>query len=134
MIIKWTTLQPTTNQFDPHPTIIICSLISKLMLPSNHFLYSRSSLVPSFLMIILYAFLVSSIRTTYPVQHTLLPYHYVILGGLLVSVLATGPEVRWIKPGRGKWILRAIKIQSTPSFRGEVQPLAPCRKILRYVE
>jgi hypothetical protein len=33
----------------------------------------------------------------------------VALGGLLVSVLATGPKVRGFKPGRGRWILRVIK-------------------------
>jgi hypothetical protein len=27
----------------------------------------------------------------------------------VVSVLATGPKVRWFKPGRGRWILRVIK-------------------------
>jgi hypothetical protein len=33
----------------------------------------------------------------------------VSLGGLVVSVLATGPKVRGFKPGRGRWILRVIK-------------------------
>jgi hypothetical protein len=33
----------------------------------------------------------------------------VALGGLVVSVLATGPMVRGFKPGRGRWILRVIK-------------------------
>jgi hypothetical protein len=33
----------------------------------------------------------------------------VALGGLVVSVLATGPEVRGFKPGRGRWNLRVIK-------------------------
>jgi hypothetical protein len=33
----------------------------------------------------------------------------VALCGLVVSVLATGPKVRKFKPGRGQWILRAIK-------------------------
>jgi hypothetical protein len=32
-----------------------------------------------------------------------------ILGGVVVSVLATGPKVRGFKPGRGRWILRVIK-------------------------
>jgi hypothetical protein len=31
------------------------------------------------------------------------------LGGVVVSVLATGPKVRGFKPGRGRWILRVIK-------------------------
>jgi hypothetical protein len=33
----------------------------------------------------------------------------VALGGLVVSVLATGPKVRGFKPNRGRWILRVIK-------------------------
>jgi hypothetical protein len=54
----------------------------------------------------------------------------VALGGLVVSVLATGPKVRGFKPGRGRWILRVIsdKIRSTPSFGGEVKPSVPCRR------
>jgi hypothetical protein len=39
------------------------------------------------------------------------------LGGVVVSVLATGPKGREFKPGRGDTFLRAIKIRSTPSFR-----------------
>jgi hypothetical protein len=38
------------------------------------------------------------------------------LGGLVVSVLATGPKVRGFDPDRGRWILRVIKIRSTTSF------------------
>jgi hypothetical protein len=34
---------------------------------------------------------------------------HVALGGLVVSMLATGPNVRGFKPGRGRWILRVIK-------------------------
>jgi hypothetical protein len=34
---------------------------------------------------------------------------HVALGGLVVSVLATGPKVRGFKPGRGRLILRVIK-------------------------
>jgi hypothetical protein len=41
----------------------------------------------------------------------------VALGGLVVSVLATGPQVRGFDPGR-----------STTSFGGEVQPSVPCRR------
>jgi hypothetical protein len=33
----------------------------------------------------------------------------VALGGLVVSVLATGPKVRGFKPGLGRRILRVIK-------------------------
>jgi hypothetical protein len=50
------------------------------------------------------------------------------LGGVVVSVLATGPK------GRGFLLARAIKIRSTPSFGWEVKPEAPCRKILQHVK
>jgi hypothetical protein len=33
----------------------------------------------------------------------------IALGGVVVSVLATGPMVRGFKPGRERWILRVIK-------------------------
>jgi hypothetical protein len=36
------------------------------------------------------------------------------LGGLVVSVLATGPKVRRFKPSRGRWILRVIKSAARP--------------------
>jgi hypothetical protein len=52
----------------------------------------------------------------------------------MVSVLAIGPEVCGFKPGRGDIILRAINIRSTPSFGGEVKPLAPRCKILLNVK
>jgi hypothetical protein len=32
--------------------------------------------------------------------------HAVVLGGILVSVLATSPKVLGFRPGRGRWILR----------------------------
>jgi hypothetical protein len=51
------------------------------------------------------------------------------LGGLVVSVLATGPK------GRGfDGILRVIKIRSTPSFGWEIKSQVTCRKILRHVK
>jgi hypothetical protein len=56
------------------------------------------------------------------------------LGGVVVSVLATGPKGRRFKPGRGDGFLRAIKIRSTPSFGWEVKPEIPCRKILQHVK
>jgi hypothetical protein len=43
------------------------------------------------------------------------------------SVLAFGTQVRGFTPGRSRRIFRAKKILSTPSFRGEVKPLLPCR-------
>jgi hypothetical protein len=40
----------------------------------------------------------------------------------VVSLLA---KVCGFNPGRGRWILRAIKIRSTTSFGGEVKPAVP---------
>jgi hypothetical protein len=42
------------------------------------------------------------------------------LGGVVVSVLTTGPKGHGFKPSQGNGFLRAIKICSTPSFRWEV--------------
>jgi hypothetical protein len=39
------------------------------------------------------------------------------LGGVVVSVLATGPKGCGFEPGQGDGFLRAIKISSTPSSR-----------------
>jgi hypothetical protein len=52
----------------------------------------------------------------------ILTVHYtklVALGGLVVSVLATGPKVRGFKPGRGRWILRVIKSVSRLPSEGK---------------
>jgi hypothetical protein len=51
----------------------------------------------------------------------------------MVSVLAIGPKVRGFKPNHDDGFLRATKICNTPSFGGEVKPLGPGRKNLRYV-
>jgi hypothetical protein len=51
------------------------------------------------------------------------------LDDVMVSVLAIGPKVRGLKPGRGDEFLRAIKIRSTPSFGVEVKLSAKCHKI-----
>ena len=58
-------------------------------------------------------------------------YVYCILtgfGGLGVSVLAFGTQVRRFKPGRSCRIFKGEKILSTPSFRGEVKPSVSCRR------
>jgi hypothetical protein len=39
------------------------------------------------------------------------------LGGVVVSVLATGPKGCEFEPGQGDGFLRAVKIRSTPSCR-----------------
>jgi hypothetical protein len=57
--------------------------------------------------------------------------HYTCrLGGVVVSVLATGPKGRGFEPSQGDGLLRAIKICSTPSFGWEVNMEDPCHKIL----
>jgi hypothetical protein len=48
-------------------------------------------------------------------------YHQKVdLGGLVVSVLTTGPKVRGFDPDRGRWIFKDDKNPSTTSFGGEV--------------
>jgi len=44
------------------------------------------------------------------------------------SVLAFSTQVRGFKPGRSHQIFKGKKVLSTPSFRGEVKPSAPCRR------
>jgi hypothetical protein len=56
------------------------------------------------------------------------------LGGIVASVLATGPKSRGFEPGQGDGFLKAIKIRSTPSFGCEVKREVPCSKILRHVK
>jgi hypothetical protein len=56
------------------------------------------------------------------------------LGGVVVSVLATGPKGCRFKPGQGYRFLRTIKVHSTPSFGCKVKPKAPCHKILWLVK
>jgi hypothetical protein len=56
------------------------------------------------------------------------------LGGVVVSVLATGPKDRGFKPSLSDGFLRVIKTCSTPSFRWEVKAEAPCHKILEHVK
>jgi hypothetical protein len=50
-------------------------------------------------------------------KHVLLKYVESRLGGVMVSVLTTGPKGHGFKPSQGDGFLRAIKICSTPSFR-----------------
>jgi hypothetical protein len=47
------------------------------------------------------------------------------LGGVVVSVLATGPKDRGFKPGRCYGFLKAIKTRSTPSFGCKVKAGGP---------
>jgi hypothetical protein len=56
------------------------------------------------------------------------------LGGVVVSVLATGPKGHGFEPGQGDGFLRMIKIRGTSSFGWEVKPEVPCRKILLHVK
>jgi hypothetical protein len=47
------------------------------------------------------------------------------LGGVVVSVFATGPRRCGFKHGRGDGFLRAIKISCTLPLRWEVKPEGP---------
>jgi hypothetical protein len=55
----------------------------------------------------------------------------VVLGGLVVIVLATGPKFAGSNPAEGNVFL---KIRSTTSFGREVNPSVSSRKILRHVK
>jgi hypothetical protein len=44
------------------------------------------------------------------------------------------PKFAGSNPEEGDGFLRVIKIRRTPSFGGEIKPLAPCRKILPHVK
>ena len=46
-------------------------------------------------------------------------------GGLVVSMLASGTQVRGFKPGRNRWIFTGVKILSMPSSGGEVKESVP---------
>jgi hypothetical protein len=48
-------------------------------------------------------------------------------GGLGVSALAFGTQVRGFKPGRNRWNFQGEKILSAPSFGREIKPWVPCR-------
>jgi hypothetical protein len=56
------------------------------------------------------------------------------LGGVVVSLLATGPKDNGFKRGWGNGLLRVIKICSTPSFGWGIKPEAPCHKTLQHVK
>jgi hypothetical protein len=49
-------------------------------------------------------------------------------------MLAVGPKVDGSNLAESNGFLRAIEIRGTTSFREEVQPSAPCRKILWHVK
>ena len=47
-------------------------------------------------------------------------------GGLVISILASGTQVRGFKPSRSRWIFTGVKILSMPSSGGEVKESVPC--------
>jgi hypothetical protein len=51
-------------------------------------------------------------------------YGFIVLDGVMASMLAIGPKVRRFNPSRGDGYRRAIKIHSMPAFRGEIKPEA----------
>jgi hypothetical protein len=53
-------------------------------------------------------------------------------GGLGVSVLASGTQVRGFKPSQSCWIFKSGKILSMPSFGREVKPWVPCRRFAAF--
>jgi hypothetical protein len=53
----------------------------------------------------------------------------VVLGGVMVSILAIGVQGSQVQTQP-----RAVKIHCMPCFGGEVNPSAPCCKILLHVE
>jgi hypothetical protein len=61
-------------------------------------------------------------------------YKLVILGGVMVSMVASRPKVRGFRPGQAQWIFKG---DSNPQhfllLRG-VKLSAPCRKILRHIK
>jgi hypothetical protein len=56
------------------------------------------------------------------------------LGGVVVSVLATGPRGCGLEPSQSDGFLRAIKVHSTPSFGWEVKLEVTCHKILWHIK
>jgi hypothetical protein len=57
----------------------------------------------------------------------------VALGGVIVSVVVSGPKVRAQTLPR-RWIFKGDKNPQHDFFGREVKPEAPCRKILRHLK
>jgi hypothetical protein len=53
------------------------------------------------------------------IQFNYLVKYTVALGGLVVSVLATGPKVRGFDPERGRWIFKGHKNPAHQSSEGK---------------
>jgi hypothetical protein len=51
--------------------------------------------------------------------------HIVVLGGLVVIALATGPKVSGFKPGRSRWIFKSEKIQQLDFLRKRNKAVGP---------
>jgi hypothetical protein len=49
--------------------------------------------------------------------HRLISIKWGLLGGVVVSMLATGPKGCGFEPGQGDGLLRVINIRNTPSSR-----------------
>jgi hypothetical protein len=61
-------------------------------------------------------------------------YRYVVLSGVMASVLVIGPSFEGSDPAEGNRLLMTIKIRSTASFGGYVKPSATFRKILLHLK
>jgi hypothetical protein len=71
----------------------------------------------------------TSVRSVFPCFPYKISAHIISrLGGVMVSVLATGHKGRGFKPSRRDGFLKAVKIRSTPSFGWEVKPKVRCRR------
>jgi hypothetical protein len=56
----------------------------------------------------------------------------VALGGLVVSVLATGPQGSRVQTRPRTMDFKGDKIRTMPSFGGEVKPSVPCRRFTAF--
>jgi hypothetical protein len=54
----------------------------------------------------------------------------VVLDGVMVIVLAIGPNVHRFRPAKNDGFLRAIQISTMTSFGRDVMPSAPCYNFL----
>jgi hypothetical protein len=99
---SWDTGQPFRPQFCNQKEVTFCGLM---------FLYTTYMYGVDIKTIII--FLIDFIFSSSSARSLLLQSYSssstVALGGVVVSVLATGPKVRGFKPGRWRWILRMIK-------------------------
>jgi hypothetical protein len=59
---------------------------------------------------------------------------FIAFCGLVMIVLANEPKVRGLKPGRGRWILKAIETRAQLPWKGKQSPSPQYRTILRHIK